>query len=192
MYFGWWKRLQLSNEAFSFEVFKGGSYAVADIPDALTGTATYSGTAVGQYAIYQPLGIQSETGAFTANAVLTADFGAADAEGTLSGRVTNFSNAGDWSLTLMEQDISGGAVARPGDPVANPSVSWTIAGNSENGGSWDADFYSDVTPYVAHIPRRRRRHIRREIRRCRTPHRGLRGALPDLDMPPQLNAPALM
>ncbi len=144
MYFGWWKREQIVGGSLSFATFSNGTHEVDDIPDTLTGTATYTGPAVGQYAIYQPAGGESSAGSFTASAALTANFGAADAEGTLSGQVTNFSNDADWSLTLMSQDIDGGGVARPGDPVANPSVSWTIGTHTETGGAWDAQFFSDV------------------------------------------------
>lgn len=147
MYFGWWKRAQKSDESLSFEMFSGGMLPVGDIPDVLTGTATYAGPAVGQYAIYQPLGTQSESGSFTARAELTANFGATTVEGTLSGRVTNFSNASDWSIALKSQTIDGGA-------VADGDVSWTIAGNTEDGGMWDAAFFSD-TAYPdtgGHIP----------------------------------------
>ena len=149
MYFGWWKREQIVGGSLSFAAFANGAHEVANIPDTLTGTATYTGPAVGQYAIYQPAGGESSAGSFTASATLTANFGAADAEGTLSGRVTNFSNDADWSLTLMSQTIDGGGVARPGDPVANPSVSWTIGTHTETGGAWDAQFFSDVNGSTA-------------------------------------------
>ena len=144
MYFGWWKRDQKTPRSLTFATFSGGAHEVDDIPNDLTGTATYTGQAAGQYAIYQPAGGESGTGSFTASAELTANFGAADAEGTLSGRVTDFSNDPDWSLTLMSQGINAGAVERPGDPVANPSVSWTIGTHTETGGAWDAKFFSDV------------------------------------------------
>ena len=140
MYFGWWMREQKSDEALSFEMFSGGMHPVSTVPVALTGTATYTGAAVGQYAIYQPLGTQTASGSFTARANLTANFGTATAEGTLSGRVTNFSNASDWSVTLNSQTISSGAVAR-----ADDSVSWTIGGNTEDGGGWGAQFFYDVS-----------------------------------------------
>ena len=143
MYFGWWKREQESNESFSFEMFSSGMHEVDNISDVLTGTATYTGPAVGQYAIYQPLGTQTESGSFTARAELTANFGAADAEGMLSGRVTNFSNASDWSITLSSKEISGGA-------VIDGDVSWTIAGDTEDGGMWDAKFFSDVDGFAGY------------------------------------------
>ena len=145
MYFGWWKREQKVDETLSFEMFSDGKYLADRISDTLTGTATYTGPAVGQYAIYQPLGTQTESGSFTARAELTADFGNADSEGTLSGRVTNFSNASDWSVTLKSQTINAGAVAR-----ADDSVSWTIAGNTEDGGMWDAQLFSDVVGFTGY------------------------------------------
>ena len=137
MYFGWWRRMELADESFDFEMFSGGAHEVNDIPDTLIGTATYTGLAAGQYAIYQPLGTQSGTGSFTARAELTANFGDATSEGTLSGRVTNFSNASDWSVALRSDAIDSGNVTDGG-------VSWTIAGNTEDGGMWDAKFFSDV------------------------------------------------
>lgn len=143
MYFGWWQREQKSDGALSFEMFSGGMHPVTNIPDALTGTATYNGPAVGQYAIYQPLGTQTASGSFTARAELTADFGAADAEGTLSGRVTNFSNASDWSVTLKSQTIASGV-------VTDGDVSWTIGGSSQDGGMWDAQFFSDVAGFTGY------------------------------------------
>ena len=144
MYFGWWKRELESTGAFSFEMFSNGMETVGDITP-LTGTATYTGPAVGQYAIYQPAGDDSGAGSFTARAELTANFGATGgAQGMLSGRVTNFSNASDWSITLNSQPIANGAVARVDD-----SVSWTISGNSEDGGGWMATFFSDVAVSTA-------------------------------------------
>ena len=145
MYFGWWKRQQKSDEALSFEMFSDGEHVVEDIPDALTGTATYTGPAVGQYAIYQPLGTQSTSDSFTARAELTADFGTAGAEGALSGRITSFSNASDWSVALQSQTIISGEVTR-----ADNSVSWTIGGNTEVGGGWSARFFSDVADSAAY------------------------------------------
>ena len=143
MYFGWWRRYQLDNETFSFETFSGGAHPVSGGGfDSLIGAATYTGTAVGQYAIYQPLGAQSGNGDFTANARLDADFDT----NMLSGELTNFSNASDWTMTLNMQSMAGGNVSRGG------SVNWTIAGNTESGGEWEAQFFSNITPYAGHIP----------------------------------------
>ena len=75
-YFGWWRREQRSNETFSYLPFfdiaenamTGGGQTLSYTAttgsgfDLLTGSATYRGPAIGQYAIYQPLGGQSGTG----------------------------------------------------------------------------------------------------------------------------------
>ena len=148
MYFGWWKREQKSDESLSFQTFADGMPADhsattnATAFNALTQTATYRGPAVGQYAIYQPLGAQSSAGSFTASAVLTANF---DTE-MLSGTITNFSNASDWSVTLNTASMAGGEVDADG------SVDWAIAGNTSGGqGEWTAEFFSEV-PYVGQTP----------------------------------------
>ena len=148
MYFGWWKRELKSDESLSFQTFAGGMPADhsattnATAFNALTQTATYRGPAVGQYAIYQPLGAQSSAGSFTASAVLTANF---DTE-MLSGTITNFSNASDWSVTLNTAPMTGGEVNADG------AVDWAIAGNTSGGqGEWTAEFFSEV-PYVGQTP----------------------------------------
>ena len=150
MYFGWWRREDKANESFSFSTFSDGMHKVTSGSDPsftdVVGSVTYEGPAVGQYAIYQPLGSQSGTGSFTARARLEANFGDTNTNGTLSGQVTNFSNASDWSLTLSSQTISAtGAVTRGG------TVSWTIAGNTEEGGEWDAQLFSEST-YGGQVP----------------------------------------
>ena len=144
MYFGWWRRMEHEHESFSYATFSGGMHAAASGSgfDALVGSATYNGTAAGQYAIYQPADSDSGTGSFTATARLDADFDT----NMLSGEVTNFSNASNWSLTLNKQLMTGGNVSRGG------SVNWTIAGNAESGGEWEAEFFSDIDPYAGHIP----------------------------------------
>ena len=147
MHFGWWKREQKSDESFSFATFSGRSamdYSATNDAtnfNLLGGSATYRGPAVGQYAIYQPLGTQSEAGSFTASAELTADFTA----NMLSGTVTNFSNDPDWSLTLNRQSMAGG-------DVSGGTTDWTIAGNTSlRRGAWDAEFFSEAE-YVGQTP----------------------------------------
>ena len=151
MYFGWWKREQKSNESLSFQTFSDGmtdghsATTPGNAFNALTGGATYRGPAVGQYAIYQPLGAQSAAGSFTASAVLTANF---DSD-MLSGTITNFSSASDWSLTLNTASMAGGEVS---EARADGTVDWTIAGNSSGGqGAWTAELFSEA-PYVGQIP----------------------------------------
>ena len=144
MYFGWWRRVQLDDESFSYDTFSGGMYPVSGGGfDDLVGSATYNGPAVGQYAIYQPADSDSGTGSFTAQARLEADFDT----NMLSGQVTNFSNASNWTVTLNKASMQGGNVD---DDTG--TVSWVIGSRTEDGGMWDARFFSDVTPYAGHIP----------------------------------------
>ena len=136
MYFGWWRQKD-NTEAFTYNTFSmpgiapgGGSF------DALTGSATYEGPAIGLYAIYQPLGAQSGHGEFKATARFSANFSA----NTLSGSVTGFDVNPDWSLTLGSTSMSGGTAS--GD-----SVSWTIGDSTREGGTWTGDFHSDAEPF---------------------------------------------
>ena len=107
----------------------------------LQGSATYEGPAIGQYAIYQPLGDQSNHGEFKATARFTANFD----RDRLSGSVSGFNVSPGWSLTLKETSMSNGMVTA-GD------VSWTIDGNIQDGGNWNGAFHSEIDPYVDDIP----------------------------------------
>ena len=159
-YFGWWRRDLRENETYSYHPFAavapdaptGGTdtlqySATSDTTNfnALTGSASYRGPAIGQYAIYQPLNGQSGTGEFTADAELTANFG----NEMLSGTVTNFSNDPDWSLTLNLASMEDGNV----DADDEGWVNWTIdgQGTSDVRGTWDAEFYSE-SDYVGQVP----------------------------------------
>ena len=142
MSFGWWR--QKTNEAgtFAYGTFSSVGSAVAGNGFAtLQGSANYEGPAIGQYAIYQPLGTQSNHGAFKATARFTANF---DTE-MLSGTVSGFDVSSGWSLTLQGTSMASGSVSQ-GD------VSWTIDGNIRDGGNWDGAFHSEIDPYVDHIP----------------------------------------
>ena len=145
MYFGLWSRENLNpgqgDTVWSFRAFHGGNDSRDDDVDDVNGTATYSGPAVGYYAIYQPLGTQSDHGEFSATATLTADFDSATE--TLEGRIDQFSGHSDWFLTLKRQDIAAGAVTASTDD--NPQdVSWSIGGIPHDGGKWGAAFYSNL------------------------------------------------
>ena len=143
MYFGWWSRESIEDGTLSYSVFsdRGLVAASGEEFNALEGTATYTGPAIGQYAIYQTLGTQSNHGAFKATARFTADF----SRNVLSGSITGFDTSPDWSLTLMEKGMGSGT-------VTGGDVSWTIKGDTEQSGSWDGAFQSEVNPYAGHFP----------------------------------------
>ena len=156
MSFGWWRRQTTSGEpSFSYSTFSNEGFgATAAGFNRLTGTYTYEGPAIGQYAIHQPLGTQSNLGEFKAAARFTANFGAADSGGTISGTVSEFNVSPSWSLTLNEAEMNNGTVT-PND------VSWTIDGITHDGKAddaniqdramWSGSFHSEIT-YVDHVP----------------------------------------
>ena len=143
MHFGWWRRMVVENGSLSFASFSGGTNGVSGGARTFTqvfGPVTYNGSAVGQYAIYQPLGGQSGAGSFTARARLTADFDDSNEPGTLSGEVTNFSNDSTWLVRLNSQTLTGDGALSAG------ATGWEIDGDhSTVAGVWSAQFYTEET-----------------------------------------------
>ena len=149
MNFGWWRRKTNETGVFSYGAFSGtsntGDAQVDSAFSALEGTARYVGRAIGQYAIYQSLGTQSNHGEFKATATLDANFGDGTDAGTLSGSITGFDVSPGWSLTFKVAEMSNGLLTSPGD------VSWTIDGNTEDGGTWTGQFHSEGA-YDGQVP----------------------------------------
>lgn len=147
MHFGWWKReVTGATPSISYRAFQGGTFAATDATTA-TGSATYSGPAIGHYAVHQPAGVLegagvvSGHGSFTAEAELTANFDA----NSLSGTISNFSHASNWSLTLQSAAITGSG-------VSDGDVEWSIGqrvGTAGTDDSWNATFYRDVSTGTA-------------------------------------------
>ncbi|MCY4243646.1 MAG: hypothetical protein OXD36_18145 [Rhodobacter sp.] len=108
-----------------------------------SGTATYTGEAVGQAAFYDgTTSAENVGGAFTANATLNADFDANAGAGSLKGTIDDFA-IGDvkpgWSVELMEQPITAGGVA---SGPAGSQTKWTVGETAADaGGDWSAAFY---------------------------------------------------
>ena len=163
MWFGWWGRETLTDGgAFAYTASHGCSLTGATVDKAdcspvtvdnlagVFGTATYRGTAVGQYAIYQPLGAQSGYGAFTATAELHANF---DTD-KVSGTIDEFSDHPDWVVTLKPGDINTTdgqtatvSIADDGDATNNNGpVSWSIGARAydSDASDWEATFYSNL------------------------------------------------
>ena len=96
--FGYWLYVPEDvtlTDAYEFGVFGSGGepFDTANI-QGLTGSATYAGNAAGMY--YVDRSSQSpDTGSFTADVELTADFGTMSEWGTVSGEVSNFVFNGD-------------------------------------------------------------------------------------------------
>ena len=146
MWFGWWAREQIGTKEWSYAVGHGPVGSRVSSVSAVSGPATYTGSAIGRFAIDQPLDDEDQVGAFTATATLTADFDA----NTLSGKLTSFgggvpseaeSGAGAWTVNLRKGSISGGS--------ASGTSAWSIGPeatteNVDEGGSWSANFYSNL------------------------------------------------
>ena len=70
----------------------------------------------------------------------------ARADGTLSGSITGFDVATDWSLTLEQATITSAA-------VTDGDVSWTIDGHTvAEEGVWTGRFHSNDNPYDGQPP----------------------------------------
>lgn len=146
MWFGWWARENIATKEWSYAVGHGPAGSRVSSVSAVSGTATYSGDAIGRFAIDDPLDTTDVVGAFTADATLNADFN----ENTLSGTLTGFESeatdlptqSGDteWTVHLRKGSISGGS--------ASGTSAWSIGvtettDNVDEGGSWSANFYSN-------------------------------------------------
>ncbi len=145
-YFGWWlnKGTTEGVEAGAFHGMTGGTALVAADFTALGGTATYSGSAAGKYAINPGLSAASG-GHWTADATLTADFGSELTEGMISGTVDNFMAGGemmDWSVSLGETDLASttgtfDSSTNAGSDTVGDDVVWTIGGVAgAEAGAW--------------------------------------------------------
>ena len=149
-YFGWWLN-KGTTEGVEAGVFHGVTdgtgdaellAAPADI-SALGGTATYTGAAAGKYAINPGLSSAS-AGHWTGDATLTADWGAEDAAGMISGMINNFMSGDmsmDWSVKLGETALTGTGTwdssGNSGSETAGDDMVWTIGGvDGAESGAW--------------------------------------------------------
>ena len=151
--FGWWVRKGVADGEPTMASAFFGSTGDVDKPTvnynaAGGGSATYTGMAIGKYAMTETKTNSAEGGHFTADVTLEAKFGAtSDANPTgLSGTIDNFM-AGDeskpWSVKLSNQewDVTGSTEDAAGTTV------WSINGNAAAAsGSWKAQMYDEVPP----------------------------------------------
>ena len=109
----------------------------------VTGTATYDGIAVGKAALNAVRGDDNIGGAFTADASLTATFGASM---MLEGEITDFmigDEERDWTVKLNKEPIgSDGTIAQ-----STGNTVWSIDGvKSTLSGGWQAQMYDQAAP----------------------------------------------
>ena len=156
--FGWWMDESLAATEARIGAWYASGVDGAALPNDLdisgaTGSATYTGTAIGQAVLYHRLAVDENVGgAFTADAELMATFGATP---MLGGMIDNFNVGGmepNWMVKLNTTPLDGttGALDPDGTTPENTTV-WTIDGtDGDAGGSWSAQLY-DI-PTGSHQP----------------------------------------
>ena len=155
LYYGWWVSKDndggpTAASAFVGEV--GDVDGTGDTPsgETLTGSATYAGHAAGKFAMSNTLDGTGNGGHFTADAMLTAKFGAIaeDNENGVTGTIDNFRlNDGDedpgWSVTLNRSSAwatDGGITG----PTSDATV-WSVNGNKAlASGTWSGTMYDEM------------------------------------------------
>lgn len=149
-YFGWWLN-KGTTEGVEAGVFHGVTDGTGDAEllaaptdiSPLGGTATYTGAAAGKYAINPGLSSAS-AGHWTADATLTAAWGAEDAAGRISGMINNFMSGDmsmDWSVKLGETGLANVGTwdsdTNSGSEIAGDDIVWTIGGvDGAESGAW--------------------------------------------------------
>ena len=120
--------------------------ALANFAD-LTGTARFSGGAIGKYVTRNQVGDDATIGTFTAAANFTADFDG----NTLEGRITDFRDGGqplpgNWNVYLGTAANAPAAFA--GGTVTDAVASASLGGVTARG-DWDATLYGSVNAALA-------------------------------------------
>ena len=160
LYYGWWVHEDDKNMPQAASAFVGtvgtGDDAVTTGGDisALTGSATYAGDAIGQFAMNNPIDGSGDGGHFTADAALTATFSSANAsEVGVTGTIDNFrlndgSEDPGWKVSLNRGSLSnsGGVINAPAlVEGANVGTVWSIDGNKANAsGTWSGTMYDEA------------------------------------------------
>ena len=157
--YGWWIHTaedgKLTVAPFIDE--KGG---IQNVPDgtglaALQGTATYSGGAVGYYALSSSTGGTNDAGHFTARAMLEADFTNLSVTGTIDNFMGADGMSRDWSVEMMKQTVQTSGVFNGTDGSGGGGASktkWTIDGTAGSAsGQWRGKFKEngdDLVPTI--------------------------------------------
>ncbi len=148
--YGWWIHKAADDGDFTASAFvadRGTGEGAASGITALQGTATYMGGAAGKYALRSSTGGTNDAGHFTADAMLSADFG----DDMITGTIDNFMGADgmarDWSVELNETDISDvGVIDGLGGDANDEQVGtvWTIGETAADaGGQWSGALYNN-------------------------------------------------
>ena len=157
IYWGWWAFAdKVSGLPARADVFYGanpGTDVKFEDVTEVTGKATYSGGAVGKYAMSDVQGGTDSGGHWTADAMLDVNFDAAieggmAGDGTISGTISNFMSdeqAMPWEVELKESALGAGANEDDHFGVEMAGTVWKINGrDSGAAGSWQGSFYNSL------------------------------------------------
>ena len=148
--YGWWLHETAGGTATvsAFSGYRGAEDAAGVA--ALLGSATYKGGAAGKYAI--SAGAHNDSGHFTADAELKANFD----DDTITGTINNFMGgddmARDWSVSLEEQFIGDTGLLRDAADAASVAVDspgaetiWTMGGTAgSESGNWIGSLHDNT------------------------------------------------
>ena len=154
LHFGWWLSKDKDGDPTAASAFIGTVGTIAALPvnpDTLTGSATYAGKAAGKFAMSNVLDGTGNGGHFTADAMLTAKFGAnaSPNNGGVSGTINNFrlndaSEDAGWSVELKRAGWDSGADTFGGSGNEAMTV-WSIDGNkAPESGTWSGQVYDEM------------------------------------------------
>ena len=157
--YGWWLHTAADGDlTASAFVDRRGAADPASGLNALNGTATYQGGAVGKYALSSTTGGTNDAGHFTARATLEANFTTASGDtvdDAITGTIDMFVGADgesrDWTVKLNGSPITDVGVI--GDAAATDGTEWTIGGMAaDDSGNWTGSLQEngdDGVPAIA-------------------------------------------
>ncbi len=152
--FGWWKREDHDGTTHAGVFYRPAAYTDVVEDGRYTGnggTATYEGQAAGLFAVVNRRNAsEDDSGYFTAEASLTATFGATVSEQKLRGTIDKFQLNGatedpGWSIELEEVSRVS-ANSRVASTSGETGTVWTIDGvDGARAGQWRANMYDVPT-----------------------------------------------
>lgn len=157
VYYGWWlDEPGVVSDPHDLSVFAGGSNPIANLSGFanISGGATYEGMAAGQYATeIRTAGARTDmdSGSFTANVALTADFGEAGELthlAAIAGTINAFAVSGTvdpslWAITLKDasKNDEGKSITFVDNTMFMGEATLTIGGLDGRDGMWQGQFY---------------------------------------------------
>jgi len=147
--FGWWVR-KGKDGPIDAGAFANGAKVSEDPENATSviGSATYKGGAAGKFAISNPARPQNDnSGHFTADATLEANFTKDMLKGTINNFTLNDTVKGDWVVSLEESTIAVAGIVGGETSITDrgSETRWSLDGTNfgAKGGDWQASFYED-------------------------------------------------